>query len=153
MSPYYFGGFVPSGIVLRSLWAITELKLPMALSCLAFGLSDTNLTLLDISTCVQLWSASWGNQSLYSCFGLQRLCLIKNLMGFPCEEKSTCLIDKKVKVKRWPVYILQSLTITRLSVCKNYEGRRRSKSAPAPFLHCLPNGTILVLFFLPPQMV
>jgi hypothetical protein len=53
--------------------------LPMALNGLAFSLSNTNLTLLDISTCVELWSAFLGDQSLYLCLGLQRIHLIKNL--------------------------------------------------------------------------
>jgi hypothetical protein len=40
------------------------------------------------------------------------------LAGFPCEEKSMSLNKMKVrkckKTKRWPVYILQSLAVTKL---------------------------------------
>jgi hypothetical protein len=43
-------------VVLLSQWAIVDLNLPTDLSGLAFGLSNANLTLLDISTCVGLLS-------------------------------------------------------------------------------------------------
>jgi hypothetical protein len=69
-------------------------------------------------------------------------------MGFPYEEKSTGPIDENVKVRRWPIYSSQSLVVTRLIKYRNDEGCQRSKSAPAPFLHCLPDGKIMVLFFL-----
>jgi hypothetical protein len=51
-------------LVLWSQWAIVELDLPTALSCLAFGLSNIDLMLLDISTCVELWSAFLGESKL-----------------------------------------------------------------------------------------
>jgi hypothetical protein len=39
-------------VVLWSQWDIVDLDLPMALDVLDFGLSNANLTLLDISTCL-----------------------------------------------------------------------------------------------------
>jgi hypothetical protein len=73
-------------------------------------------------------------------------------MDFSCEEKSMYLI-KNVKVRRWLVYILHSLAVTRLIKYRNDEGCQHSKSAPASFLHYLPSGKILVLFFLLPRKV
>jgi hypothetical protein len=41
-------------VVLQRQWTIVDLNLPTSLDCLAFGLSNANLTLLDILMCVEL---------------------------------------------------------------------------------------------------
>jgi hypothetical protein len=66
--------------------------------------------------------------------------------------------QKETKVKKsknyvMAVYILQNPVVAKLARHRNDKDCQHSKSAPAPFLHCLPNKKILALFFPPPRMV
>jgi hypothetical protein len=91
--------------------------------------------------------ASWGD------CGFWGVTKYHTLAGFPCEEKSTGLFAKHKNFRDGLFIDYRALRFTRLSKCKSGEGCRRSKSAPAPCLHCQLNEKIMVLFFLSLQKV
>jgi hypothetical protein len=72
----------------------------MALGYLAFGLSNINLTLLDILTCLEFWTIFGGFNAYIHALGYKSSASLKTShpYGFPYEKKSTSSIDENVKV-------------------------------------------------------
>jgi hypothetical protein len=89
-----------------------------------------------------------GSQSLYLCFGVQELHLVKNLT-----PSRAFAVRKRVRARfaKWREGLFidyRAPQFTELTKCKNDDDCRRSRNARTPCLRCWLNEMILVLSFL-----